>query len=48
MGNKKVLRIPPVSVFSRYVRMGIPIYVLEESRIIDYEVDRNIPMTKSQ
>ena len=28
--------------------MGVPIYVLEESRIIDHERSRNIPMAKSQ
>ena len=28
--------------------MGVPIYVMEESRIIDNEFVRNIPMAKSQ
>lgn len=30
------------------IEMGIPIYALEESRIINSEAGRNIPMAKSQ
>lgn len=28
--------------------IGVPIYVLEDSKIIDHEANLNIPMTKSQ